>query len=653
MDPFELLDGRFVPCTCTNSSTATARLSVPMSTESELERIRNKFLQPSRVLPDPIRLKSLRRLDREWKWDRMMYLDVPGPTLDLQLNFDAYGRLERGRGTNEVYVECEDASGGDPSSSNSFKRQPDKYKYFARGTTRHVPFEFGGLEDLGTGGTDTMAEGEDVELIADGEWRLVPPGFQRGLFDVSTADVQVKPLVLDDLLLEDLDQLDINDKDDARAEAAQEPKVTESQGSQPVDEILDAVPDKIRPHTAKSMAKKTWAHMLDVTMTLTQEQFRHYVPEMAKQYPFELDTFQKHAVMHLERGESVFVAAHTSAGKTVVAEYAIALAQKHMTRAIYTSPIKALSNQKFRDFRITFGEDDVGLLTGDVQIRPEAPCVIMTTEILRSMLYRGADMIRDVEFVIFDEVHYINDLERGVVWEEVIIMLPAHVTIILLSATVPNTFEFADWVGRTKKKNIYVISTQKRPVPLEHHLFVSTLLPHQLIKVVDAEKRFLQDGYKKAWDSVYVTNKDKMKEKEDKNKKKGVPQKTSFTPTFKNDRNIWINLVNLLRKQTLLPVVLFTFSKKRCEEYVDTLSNLDLLNSNEKSEVHVFIERSLMRLKGTDRELPQILRMRNLLGRGIGVHHSGLLPIVKELVEILFARNLLKVLFATETVLLI
>lgn len=140
------------------------------------------------------------------------------------------------------------------------------------------------------------------------------------------------------------------------------------------------------------------------------ENFHDLVPEMAMQFPFELDTFQKHAVYHLEMGDSVFIAAHTSAGKTVVADYAIALATKHMTKAIYTSPIKALSNQKFRDFKHTFG-DDVGILTGDVQIKPEASCLVMTTEILRSMLYRGADLIRDVEFVIFDEVHYVNDLE--------------------------------------------------------------------------------------------------------------------------------------------------------------------------------------------------------------------------------------------------
>ncbi|KAI5277808.1 hypothetical protein KEM52_004845, partial [Ascosphaera acerosa] len=174
-----------------------------------------------------------------------------------------------------------------------------------------------------------------------------------------------------------------------------------------------------------------------------------------------------------------------------------------MTKAIYTSPIKALSNQKFRDFKHEF--DDVGILTGDVQINPEASCLIMTTEILRSMLYRGADLIRDVEFVIFDEVHYVNDLERGVVWEEVIIMLPDHVNLILLSATVPNTYEFASWVGRTKKKDIYVISTPKRPVPLEHYLWSRK----GMHKIVDSHKRFLESGWKEAND--VLSGRDKQK----------------------------------------------------------------------------------------------------------------------------------------------
>lgn len=177
--------------------------------------------------------------------------------------------------------------------------------------------------------------------------------------------------------------------------------------------VVDALPEKVnftvtaKAEKPRNEDRKHWAVQIDMTKPFTN--FHDVVPNMAMKYPFELDTFQKHAVYHLENGNSVFVAAHTSAGKTVVAEYAIALAAKHMTRAIYTSPIKALSNQKFRDFKDTF--EDVGLLTGDVQIKPEASCLIMTTEILRSMLYRGADLIRDVEWVIFDEVHYINDAE--------------------------------------------------------------------------------------------------------------------------------------------------------------------------------------------------------------------------------------------------
>lgn len=192
-----------------------------------------------------------------------------------------------------------------------------------------------------------------------------------------------------------------------------------------------------RPRAGPDIEKREWAYVLDANKRLAN--FNELVPDMAHKFPFTLDPFQQEAVYHLEQGDDVFVAAHTSAGKTVVAEYAVALAQKHMTRCIYTSPIKALSNQKFRDFKLTFGVENVGILTGDVQINAEASCLIMTTEILRSMLYRGADLIRDVEFVIFDEVHYVNDQERGVVWEEVIILLPRHITLILLSATVPNT----------------------------------------------------------------------------------------------------------------------------------------------------------------------------------------------------------------------
>eukprot|EP01135_Chromosphaera_perkinsii_P005879 Nk52_evm12s370 gene=Nk52_evmTU12s370 len=392
-----------------------------------------------------------------------------------------------------------------------------------------------------------------------------------------------------------------------------------------------------------------WAKVIDVGVRISAEEFQESVPDMAFQYPFELDTFQKQAVMHLERHDSVFIAAHTSAGKTVVAEYAIALCMKHMTRAIYTSPIKALSNQKFRDFSETF-DGDVGLLTGDIQLKPESSCLIMTTEILRSMLYRGADIIRDVEWVIFDEVHYVNDSERGVVWEEVIIMLPEHINIILLSATVPNTTEFAEWIGRTKEKEIYVISTLKRPVPLEHFLYTgnSPKTNNELFKIVSADKpkEFINAGYKKAYDVA-------QSKKSDSKSKQFGPKSgqggRSVGPARGGDRNVYISLVDMLTKNTMTPVVVFTFSRKRCEENADGLCNSDLTSASEKSEIHLFIEHALSRLKGCDRKLPQVLRMRDMLKIGIGVHHSGLLPIIKEMVEMLFQKGLVKVLFATET----
>ena len=189
--------------------------------------------------------------------------------------------------------------------------------------------------------------------------------------------------------------------------------------------IHPSLPTSKDPGNCKS--RKSWAVTDYIPLTSTND-FHTMLPNPALTFPFELDDFQKQAVLRLERSECVFLAAHTSAGKTVSAEYAIALAMKHCTRAIYTSPIKALSNQKYRDFKSKFG-DDVGLITGDMQIGADGSCLIMTTEILRSMLYRGADLIRDIEWVIFDEVHYINDSERGVVWEEVIIMLPEYVNV--------------------------------------------------------------------------------------------------------------------------------------------------------------------------------------------------------------------------------
>ncbi|TFK94989.1 antiviral helicase [Polyporus arcularius HHB13444] len=565
-------------------------------------------------------------------------------------------------------------------TSSALDRAPGPSRNFVRGKSGYVPFLPGGL--------DSLKPVDDVIDFQEGSSRLrtVAPGLSRGLrlpgqpaedFDSDlvglTAGRRAAPEEHEALTGQTYSSLE---EEDAPL----------GNGTADIDELLPTSRSHLNPVASArrqlrrvNVQKRDWAHEVDVNKEMTN--FHELVPEMAHEYPFELDTFQKEAVYHLEMGDSVFVAAHTSAGKTVVAEYAIALAAKHMTRAIYTSPIKALSNQKYRDFKQTFGAASVGILTGDVQINPEANCLIMTTEILRSMLYKGADLIRDVEFVIFDEVHYVNDAERGVVWEEVIIMLPDHVNIILLSATVPNTKEFADWVGRTKKKDIYVISTSKRPVPLEHYLYAG----RDLHKIVDADRRYLGQGYKDAGEALR-RKQDKEREAQglppvqklgaraaapQRGQRGGPPSRggqRGGTPargapargapargggssrTFHQpDKNLYVHLIGNLRKRGLLPVVVFTFSKKRCEENAGTLTNLDLSTSVERSEIHVAIEKALSRLKGSDRQLPQIRRMRDLLSRGIGVHHGGLLPIVKEVVEILFARGLVKVLFATET----
>uniref|UniRef100_A0A8C2ZDB2 SKI2 subunit of superkiller complex n=1 Tax=Cyclopterus lumpus TaxID=8103 RepID=A0A8C2ZDB2_CYCLU len=384
---------------------------------------------------------------------------------------------------------------------------------------------------------------------------------------------------------------------------------------------------------------KNWA--IPVNINAPCDDFYKRIPNPAFKWPFELDIFQKQAVLRLEAHDSVFVAAHTSAGKTVVAEYAIALSQKHMTRTIYTSPIKALSNQKFRDFKTTFG--DVGLLTGDVQLSPESSCLIMTTEILRSMLYNGSEVIRDLEWVIFDEVHYINDAERGVVWEEVLIMLPDHVSIILLSATVPNAVEFSNWIGRIKKKNIYVISTMKRPVPLEHYLYTgnSTKTQKEMFLLLDPTGNFLTKGYYAAVDA--------KKERTSKHAQSFGTKSTSHNTTASQDRSVWLTLLHFLSKRQQTPVVAFTFSRTRCDDNARSLDSMDMTTSIEKAEIHSFFQKSVSRLRGGDRQLPQILVMRDLLKRGIAVHHSGILPILKEVIEMLFSRGLVKVLFATET----
>eukprot|EP00924_Labyrinthula_sp_SR-Ha-C_P009206 maker-scaffold_2-snap-gene-16.35-mRNA-1 protein AED:0.10 eAED:0.10 QI:0/0/0/0.66/1/1/3/0/1201 len=378
--------------------------------------------------------------------------------------------------------------------------------------------------------------------------------------------------------------------------------------------------------------------------------FNAEIANPARSFNFELDKFQKQAIMHLERGDHVFVSAHTSAGKTVVAEYAIGMSIRRNTRIIYTSPIKALSNQKFRDFKTTFStpeKQNVGLVTGDVSLNQDACCLVMTTEILRSMLYKGAEIVRDIEFVVFDEVHYINDIDRGVVWEEVILLLPSYVKLIFLSATTPNTLEFSNWIGRTKQRMVYVVKTDYRPVPLKHYVFKkSTSLKVVKGKNVQSTKYLhaVKDGngfHLQALKKLCGPTKKEMKKE-----KKPVKKKFSSQPDI-------VSLVrDVLQKDEMLPCVLFTFSKKQCDakaEQVFKCKSIDLASKNEKAKIIRIFNKSIARLSEVDRNIPQILAIAKLVEKGIGVHHSGLLPILKEVVEILFSTGLVKVLFATET----
>jgi ATP-dependent RNA helicase DOB1 len=370
----------------------------------------------------------------------------------------------------------------------------------------------------------------------------------------------------------------------------------------------------------------------------------HKSPEKpARTWPFELDPFQKVSIASIERGESVLVSAHTSAGKTVVAEYAIAQCLKNNQRVIYTSPIKALSNQKYREFAQEFG--DVGLMTGDVTINPTATCLVMTTEILRSMLYRGSEIMREVAWVVFDEIHYMRDKSRGVVWEETIILLPDKVRYVFLSATIPNAMQFAEWITKTHQQPCHIVYTDFRPTPLQHYFFPAGADGIHLI--VDEKGNFRQDNFDKAMSTIEDKKGADPADIDAKRKGRGKDKKTNKGAN-KEASDIY-KIVRMIMVKHYNPVIVFSFSKRECEAYALQMSSMAFNDNSEKNMVSKVFNSAIEMLSEEDRQLPQIQHILPLLRRGIGVHHSGLLPILKETIEILFQENLIKVLFATET----
>jgi superfamily II RNA helicase len=326
----------------------------------------------------------------------------------------------------------------------------------------------------------------------------------------------------------------------------------------------------------------------------------------------ELDPFQEQAFAAVDKEESLIVAAPTGCGKTLLAEYAVDVSMGRGKRAIYTAPIKALSNQKYRDFRRRFGDEAVGIQTGDVTINPEARLLIMTTEIFRNLILEDSPRLQDVHYAIFDEIHYLDDPERGTVWEESIILAPPAIRFMCLSATVPNVRELAAWMSEVRKTSFRVIEESRRPVPLRHMFY------HPKFGIMNL--------------------------KSIKRKYRGNPaDRKRFLRHKPSSRQI----IDLVLRQGQVPVLYFCFNRKACERNAELHGRRGLLSGAEREKVMRLIDElsAQYQLEGYEK----IGRLRGLWESGVAFHHAGLLPAAKEIVERLFTAGLIKLLFCTET----
>jgi len=380
--------------------------------------------------------------------------------------------------------------------------------------------------------------------------------------------------------------------------------------------------------------------------------------DLAITFPYNLDPFQKHAIKAIYNNENILLTCKTSAGKTTPAIYQIAQSIKKGKRVFYTTPIKSLSNQKFYDLKKLFPKSSVSLMTGDIKFNPNADIVVLTTEILRNLLYKKGSTtesvgltaslsLENLDAVIFDECHYINNKERGAVWEETMILLPKEVNLVLLSATIDSADLFASWLGELKQKNIHLISTTYRIVPLEHYVFKKD----EYETIMDAKELFYPDAYNR-W-LRYL----KDQETSQKTHKQLVANRRLRgyeDPVIKKDDNQHSFIYTLnktiehLYTKEILPAIFFVFSRKNCEIYASKVSGT-LIDSSDAAKVKHIIEFHLHRYKENVQISQQYYILVSLLEKGIGFHHSGLLPLLKEIVEILFLKGLIKVLFATET----
>ncbi|HEX6261500.1 MAG TPA: DEAD/DEAH box helicase [Actinomycetota bacterium] len=364
----------------------------------------------------------------------------------------------------------------------------------------------------------------------------------------------------------------------------------------------------------------------------------------ASRYPFPLDDYQRRSIEALALGESVLVAAPTGSGKTVVAEYAIEQALSRGRKAFYTTPLKALSNQKYGDFVARYGASEVGLLTGDNSINSEASIVVMTTEILRNMLYQQSSTLRDLEVVVMDEVHYLQDPYRGPVWEEILIHLDLVVSVVALSATVSNAEEFGEWLT-TLRGATRVIVEERRPVPLEHLYMTGRELHPMHVE---------EDGHLSPNPYLVSLSQRELRVKEY-HRRDGRRYYERRGRPREGHRRVYVprreEVIRVLEREGILPAIYFVFSRAGCDRSVEYAmeAGIRLTSAEEQERIREFVE---MRTAWMDEEDLQTLgfyELREAMTAGVAAHHAGMLPVFKETVEELFARGLVKIVFATET----
>ena len=389
-------------------------------------------------------------------------------------------------------------------------------------------------------------------------------------------------------------------------------------------------------------------------------------------YGFVFDDYQREACAHVEAGSGVLVAAPTGAGKTIVGEFAVFLALAQGRKCFYTTPIKALSNQKYADLVRRHGPAQVGLLTGDSTINSEAPVVVMTTEVLRNMIYAGSSTLANLGFVVMDEVHYLADRFRGAVWEEVIIGLAESIQVIALSATVSNAEEFGEWLSEVRGEMAVVVS-ERRPVPLFQHVLVGPTLYDLFADVAPTARESPAGGSEVNPALVRVSRNESRYVRDDSRRPRGKGGRGRRTVGYGSGayggaahrsrtdgagygpRSLHSpgrpEIVELLDQAALLPAIMFIFSRAGCDGAVRQLlgSGLRLTSPAEQREIAAIIERHIAGLSDADLRALDYDRFAEAMSRGIAAHHAGLLPTFKECVEEAFVRGLIKVVFATET----